>query len=93
MMGLSLLNRVNDRLTMIKWLDSAERNFGNVIILCVGDLYQLPPVGQVPMFRYSKTINSAADLAPLLWHNFKLHELKQVMHQKNVTFANMLKSL
>ena len=54
--------------------------FGGVSILAVGDLYQLPPVGQAPLFNpvsdcYAQLYGSGVD-------NFLMIELTEVMRQR-----------
>ena len=64
-----------------------------IYLLAVGDLCQLPPVGQQPVYACPKNIKTPSDLAPLPWDEFYFHGLTQIMHQKNVKFANMLNSI
>ena len=63
---------------------SDDVTFGGVSVLAVGDLYQLPPVAQPPLFG---TVNdSYAQLYPSgsLWvDEFKLIELNQIMRQRD----------
>ena len=57
--------------------------FGGVSILAVGDLYQLPPVGQAPLF--STVTDCYAQLYGLgsLWgDNFLMVELTEIMRQR-----------
>ena len=49
MVGSNMLLEIHKRLQQIKGV-SAEITFGGVSILAVGDLYQLPPVGQPWLF-------------------------------------------
>ena len=46
MVGANILLEIHKRLQQIKGVSV----FGGVSILAVGDLYQLPPVGQAPLF-------------------------------------------
>ena len=63
--------------------------FGNVTIIAVGDLYQLPPVCRNFVFDHPN--DSYAHLADPLWYEFKLAELTQVMRQKDDSkFAELL---
>ena len=45
----------------------------------VGDLYQLPLVGQSPIYKPPKMIYSLNDFVPNGWEKMKLHELTQTM--------------
>ena len=69
--------------------DIWKNDFGGISMLVVGDLYQLPPVVQCPIYQHT-VIKEPGDMAPLLWHTFMLHELKQIMCQKDPEFSKML---
>ena len=79
--------------TMCKVGPCAEKAWGGISMLVVGDLYQLPPVGQPPVYRHSRTPQCLDDLAPLPWHDFRLHELTEVMRQKDIIFCNVLNAI
>ena len=49
MVGSNMLLEIHKRLQQIKGV-SPDITFGGVSILAVGDLYQLPPVGQPEVF-------------------------------------------
>ena len=49
MVGSNMLLEIHKRLQQIKGV-SDDAVFGSVSIMAVGDLYQLPPVGQAPLF-------------------------------------------
>ena len=70
--------------------DVTKYDFGMVSILTIGDLYQLPPVKSCPIFKHSRVICEPGGLAPHPWHDFKLHELTEVMWQKDQAFADVL---
>ena len=94
MVGEKTMKEVNKRCCMIKYSDANQQNFGKINILVVGDLYQLPPVMDKPLFFKSyKDAICASDLAPSLWNNFLFHELTQVMRQKDAEFADMLNKI
>ena len=59
--------------------DIWKNDFGGISMLVVGDLYQLPPVMHCPIYQQT-VIREPGDMAPLLWHTYMLHELKQIMH-------------
>ena len=91
MVGTQMLNMVNNRCCMVKYKNPEGKDFGNINILAVGDLYQLTPVMQTELYKRSyKDAKCASELAPNLWDNFLLHELTQVMRQRDKAFANML---
>ena len=58
---------------------TAHAEWGNICVLAVGDLYQLPPVGQCPIYMPPNTINTLNDFAPNGWETMKLYELTQTM--------------
>ena len=87
MVGTSTFNRVHETLKKIK---QNPADWGGVAILAVGDFYQLPPVGQSPVFMHPSKICVPGDMAPLLWDDFMVHELDQVMRQKDKNFAEAL---
>ena len=58
--------------------------------LSVGDLYQLPPVGQCPIYISPQTVHPLNDIAPNGWEKMQLHELTQSMRQKDMKFVNCL---
>ena len=46
---------------------TTDGDWGNIFVLAVGDLYQLPPVGQHPIYMAPQTINTLNDFAPNGW--------------------------
>ena len=80
MVGANMLLEIHRQLQQIK--DDAV--FGNVSILAFGDLYQLPPVGQAPLFNtvsdcYAQLCGSGSFWIDL----FVMHELTQMMRQRD----------
>ena len=91
MVGSNMLLEIHKRLQQIKGV-STDVTFGGVSILAVGDLYQLPPVGQPWIF--SAVNDSYAQLygSGSLWiDEFQMIELTEIMRQRgDLTFAEML---
>ena len=91
MVGSNMLLEIHKRLQQIKGV-SDDAVFGGVSILAVGDLYQLPPVGQAPLF--STVSDCYAQLYGLgsLWvDHFIILELTQVMRQRDdLAFSDLL---
>ena len=79
--------------TLVKIKGSPDTDWDGICILAVGDLYQLPPVCQQPVYVRKKNIRTPTDLAPLPWDDFMFHKLTQVMRQKDVEFAEVLNSI
>ena len=88
MVGSNMLLEIHKRLQQIKGVTS-ERMFGNVSVLAVGDLYQLPPIGQPAIF--DKVTDSYAQLykSGSIWVDE--FEMLEIMRQKNdVRFTELL---
>lgn len=86
MVGAQTLSNLDRALQDIFENDSP---FGDLSRLVVGDLLQLNPVGDVPVFKGLTKGYSA--LAPNLWDLFTLYELQEIVQQKeNPTFAGIL---
>ena len=83
MVGCNMLLEIHKRLQQIKGV-LPDVTFGGVSILAVGDFYQLPPVGQRPVFSsvsdsYAKLYRSGS-----LWvDEFQMIELDEIMRQKD----------
>ena len=81
MVGCNLLLLLHKRLKQIKNV----LMFGDVSILAVGDLYQLPPVGQAPLFSIVRD-GSLASLhgSGSMWRDlFEMIELDEIMRQRS----------
>ena len=77
MVGYKKFQTMNQTMCTIKGTTDAD--WGNICVLAVGDLYQLPPVGQCPIYMPPNTINTLNDFTPNGWETMKLHELTQTM--------------
>ncbi|XP_062598648.1 uncharacterized protein LOC134260084 [Saccostrea cucullata] len=90
MVGNNMLTFINDRLQQ---LTGRKQDFGGISIIAVGDLYQLPPVGDKWIFK--DLSNPGQSLAKNLWHeHFHMQELSEIMRQKDdLRFAEMLNRL
>ena len=66
--------------------------FGGVTILAVGDLYQLPSVGQAPLFSTVRDCYAQLYGSGSLWlDNFLMIELTEVMRQRgDSAFSELL---
>ena len=83
MVGSNMLLEIHKRLQQIKAV-LPDVAFSGVSILAVGDLYQLPPVGQAPIF--STVSDSYANLyrSGSLWiDEFRMIELDEIMRQRS----------
>ena len=89
MVGSHLLYQIHRRLEEIKGSNSQDSTFGDITMIAVGDLYQLPPVGKTYVFDHPD--DSYAKLQDPLWYQFQLAELTQIMRQKDdAVFAQLL---
>ena len=50
--------------TMCALIGTTDGNWGYICVLVVGDLYQLPPVGQCPIYMSPQTVHTPSDIAP-----------------------------
>ena len=86
-----MLLEIHKRLQQIKGV-SDDLTFGSVSILAVGDLYQLPPVAQAPLFSTVSDCYAQLYRSGSLWiDEFQLIELDEIMRQRgDGTFAELL---
>ncbi len=88
MVGVDLLYSIHRRLQELKNVPEGNGIFGNVSVVCVGDLYQLAPVKQPFVFKAPS--DHYARLCSPLWHAFKFAELTQIMRQRDTVFVELL---
>ena len=91
MVGSNMLLEIHKRLQQIKGV-SDDVIFGGVSILAVGDLYQLPPVGQPQLFSTVSDCYAQLYGSGSLWvDEFQLIELDEVMRQRgDSAFSELL---
>ena len=65
--------------TMCTIKGSYNADWDNICVLAVSDLYQLPPVGQSPIYIPPKMIHSLNNFVPNGWEKKNLRELTQTM--------------
>ena len=93
MIGAQTLYKIHMCLQEIKGLHYSNTRLGNVTIIAVGDLYQLPPLKDKKIYD---TPGTGDDPNPVCLHqslwkeNFYFHESKHVVRQKNKQFAQLL---
>ena len=92
MVGCNMLLEIHKRLQQIKGVSDIDVTFGGVSILAVGDLYQLPPVAQAPLFSTVGDCYAQLYRSGSLWvDEFQLVELDEIMRQRgDSTFAELL---
>ena len=93
MVGAETLYKIHMQLQEIKGLNYSDTRFGNVTIIAVGDLYQLPPLKDKKIYD---TPGTGYDPNPICLHgslwkeNFNFHELKHIVRQKDQQFTQLL---
>ena len=92
MVGADMLLNIHRRLDEIKGISGDNIWFGNVSVLAVGDLYQLPPVAQHPIYEQVSDPMARLHGSGSIWKDeFCLAELDEIMRQKNdQSFAELL---
>lgn len=80
MVGSRMFSQIDDRLRQIKGIN---KSFGGVSVIVVGDLFQLPPVMDRPIFLPPNTGPTSILAESVLWKEFHLFELTQIMRQKD----------
>ena len=95
MVGTDMLLNIHRRLNEIKGLCGNDIWFGNICILAVGDLFQLPPVRQNCIYKPVKDpMAKMQGSGSIFMDEFVLHELIEIMRQKdNLLFANVLRRI
>ena len=91
MVGYQKFQQMNQTICMIKGTHDA--NWGNICVLVVGDLYQLSPVAQSPIYMSPHMVKTLNDFAPNGWEKMQLHELTQIIQQKEMTFVDCLNNI
>ena len=86
MVGFKQFQSMNQTMCTLK--GTTDGNWGNICVLAVGDAYQLPPVGQCPIYMSPQNVHMLNDIAPNGWEKMQLHELTQSMRQKDIKFVN-----
>ena len=91
MVGFKQFQSMNQTMCTLK--GTTDGNWGDVCELAVGDLYQLPPVGQCPIYMSPQIVHTLNDIAPNGWEKMQLHELTKSMRQKDMKFENCLNKI
>ena len=91
MLGFKQFQSMNQTMCTLK--GTTDCNWGDICVLAVGDLYQLPPVGQCPIYMSPQIVHTLNDIAPNGWEKMQLHELTQSLRQKDMKFVNCLNKI
>ena len=65
MVGFKQFQSMNQIMCTLK--GTTDGNWGDICVLSVGDLYQLPPVGQCLIYMSPQTVHILNDIAPNGW--------------------------
>ena len=90
MVGFSTFQKFCSTLKQIK---QSFNDWGGVSILAVGDMYQLPQVGKSPVLKGPNIISNPGQLSPPLRDDFLIHDLDEIMRQKDKEFADALNKI
>ena len=77
MVGFKKFQEMNQTMCHVK--GTTDGDWGGVCVIAVGNLYQLPPVGECPIYSTPKNVNTLNDFASNGWEDMQLHELTQIM--------------
>uniref|UniRef100_A0A8D8UR91 ATP-dependent DNA helicase n=1 Tax=Cacopsylla melanoneura TaxID=428564 RepID=A0A8D8UR91_9HEMI len=89
--GSTFFSRIDCRLRQIF---GKNESFGGLSVLVVGDLFQLPPLFDRPIFQFSMNeFGNLVDRNPL-WDEFSFYELTEVMRQReDLEFVRVLNNI
>ena len=62
MVGFKKFQQKNEMMCCVK--GTSKGYWGGICVIVMGDLYQLPPVGECPIYTTPKNINSLNDFVP-----------------------------
>ena len=65
MVGFKQFQSMNQIMCTLK--GTTDGNWGDICVLAVGDLYQLPPVAHCPIYMSPQTVHTLNDIAPNGW--------------------------
>ena len=87
MVSFEQYQQMNETMCIVK--GTCDGNCSNICVLAVGDLYQLTPVGQSPIYISPHTAHTLDDFAPTGWKDMKLHELIEIMSKRMYIFCKV----
>ena len=91
MVSFKQYQQMNETMSIVK--GTCHSNWDAICVLAVGDLYQLPLVGQCPIYISPHTAHTLDYFAPNGWEDMKLYELTEIMWQKDIHFAQNLNKI
>ena len=91
MTGFKQFQSMNQIMCILK--GTTDGNWGDMCVLAVGDLYQLPPVAHSPIYVSPQTVHTLNDIAPNGWEKMQSNELTQSMRGKDIKFVKCLNQI
>ena len=91
MVGFKKFQLMNQTMCTLK--GTTDANWADICVLAVGDLYQLLPLGQCPIYMSLQTVHTLNNNVPNGWEKMQLHELTQSMRKKDMMFVNCLNKI
>ena len=91
MVSFKQYQQMNETMCIVK--GTCDYNWGDICVLAVGDLYQLPPVGQSLIYISPHTAHTLDNFASNGWEDMKLQEFTEIMRQKDVYCAQNLNKI
>ena len=73
MVGFKQFQSMNQTMCTLK--GTTDGNWGDICVPAVGNLYQLPPVGQCPIYMSPQIVHTLNDINLNGWEKMQLHEL------------------
>uniref|UniRef100_A0ABD2W1Y8 ATP-dependent DNA helicase n=1 Tax=Trichogramma kaykai TaxID=54128 RepID=A0ABD2W1Y8_9HYME len=91
MVGSNMFHKIDTRLRQIY---GVNKSFGGISIITVGDLLQLPPVMDRPIYKYPSSSTLSNLSINKLWDEFKIYTLTKIMRQQNdIPFIHLLNNM
>ena len=91
MVGFKQFQSMNQTMCTLK--GTTDGNWEDICVLAVGDLYQLPPVVQCPIYMSLQIVHTLNGIAPNRWEKMQLHEPTQSMRQNDMKFIKCLNKI
>ena len=77
MVSFKQYQQMNKMMSIVK--GTCDGNWGDICVLAICNLYQLPPVSQSPIYISLHTAHTLDDFAPNGWKDMELHRITEIM--------------
>ena len=81
MVGFKQFQSMNQIMCTLKGM--TDGNWGDICVLAVGNLYQLPPVGQCTIYMSPQIVHMLNDIAPNGWEKMQV-TLTDTKHETKI---------